>query len=74
MKVYLKAETRTRQPPKIIQLRWWAFSYTNFRMLSDIQHVCPNQILETTEGEKVPIFKLDFDEWIEVEMINASVN
>ena len=75
MKVYLKMDTRNpKKPPKMIQLKWWSFNYANYKILLNIQYVCPNQTVDTVDNERIPAFKLDLEDWRELEMINANIN
>jgi len=75
MRVYMKANTRNpKQPPRIVELKYWAFNYANYKMLLGIQYACPNQVVDTVNGEKLPLFTLDLEDFRELELINANIN
>lgn len=41
-------------------------------MLLDLQYAVPNQTIETVEGEQIRIFKIDLEDWREIEKMNAN--
>lgn len=42
-------------------LKWWDFTSEHHRLLLEMARLCPNQAVETTHGQMIPVYQLDLN-------------
>lgn len=60
---------------RIVVLRWWQFTFEQYKLLLEIQRICPNQVVELVgsgiHAEYIPLHSLNLENYHMLRRLNV---